>query len=373
MLALIRSEAAFIVAAATTLVMYTVGEGWFYDLSDPLIFTGLFIWIFGAMIWSAFAAVGHADELAEILGEPYGTLILTISVISIEVAVISAVMLTGQASPELARDTMLAVLMIVLNGMVGLSLLIGGARYGEQEYNLQGARAFLAVLVTLATITLILPRFTTSTADPSLDTMQSILFSIATVALYGTFLAIQTVRHRGYFVDPAPSVGAAVVPAEAVHHHTPSGRGAAFHAVFLVLTLVPIVLLSKKLATLIDAGIVALAAPVALGGVLIALLVLAPEGLAAFRAANANSLQRAVNICLGSALATISLTVPAVIVIGLVTDTHVILGLDNTDMVLLTVTLILSLMTFGGARTSVLQGAVHLVLFFVYIVLIFDP
>lgn len=372
MISKLRSEAAFIFAVITTIVMYTVGEPWFYDLSHPVVLAALFVWTFGVMIWSAFAVVRHADGLAELLGEPYGTLILTIAVISIEVSVIAAIMLTGDASPALARDTMLAVLMIVLNGMVGVALLIGGLRYREQAYNLDGARSFLAVLIMLATIALVLPRFTTSTDDPSLNTSQAILFSVAVVALYGVFLGIQTVRHSGFFL--APEVPDAPKNDGADHAHSGYATGSVgFHAIMLVLSLLPIVLLSKKLAILIDTGITALAAPVALGGVLVALLVLSPEGLAAFRAAAKNRLQRAVNICLGSALATIGLTVPAVLVIGLLTDTHVILGLGGTELVLLVLTLVLSMMTFGGAKTNILQGAIHLVLFFVYVVLIFDP
>ncbi|MCP4381287.1 MAG: calcium:proton antiporter, partial [Hyphomicrobiales bacterium] len=157
MFRVIRSEAALIIGAATTVIMLTVGDGWFYDLGNPFRFAGLFAWVFAVMVYCSFTVVRHADALAEILGEPYGTLILTISVIGIEVSVIGAVMLNTDADATLARDTMLAVVIIVMNGMVGLSLLIGGIRHREQDYNLQGTRAFLGVLVTLATITLILP------------------------------------------------------------------------------------------------------------------------------------------------------------------------------------------------------------------------
>jgi Ca2+:H+ antiporter len=371
MLSVIRSEAAFIVTVASAAILYTVGSEWLHALSNPLIFAGLFVWIFSVMVWSAFAAVRHADSLAELLGEPYGTLILTVSVISIEVSVISAVMLTGDSDPTLPRDTMMAVMMIVLNGMVGVSLLIGGFRYGEQDYNLPGARAFLAVLITLATVALVLPRFTISTSDASLTPRQSVLFSLVTVALYGAFLSIQTIRHSSFFME-ARLDGTR----QFEHGKHPEGletRSVSYHAVFLVVTLVPIVLLSKKLAVLVDEGISVLNAPLALGGILVALLVLAPEGMAAFNAAAMNHLQRAVNICLGSALATISLTVPAIVTIGLVTKTHIVLGLDPSEMVLLVLTLMLSVMTFGGTRTNVLQGAVHVVVFFVYLILIFDP
>lgn len=371
---ILRREGAFFCAAATAAIMYLTGEQWFAELdASPLLTIVLFVWIFSVMLWSSFAVVRHADGLAELLGEPYGTLILTISVIIIEVAVIAAIMLNGTANPTLARDTMLAVLMIVLNGIVGLSLLIGGLRHGEQDFNLQGARSFVAVLVTLATLTLILPRFTLSTPDPSLTPGQATFFVAITVMLYVTFLAIQTVRHRGFFIQPALALELpdSSKSDEAGHHPPPSSIW--YHLFFLVVTLVCVVLLSKKLAILTDHGIITLSAPEALGGILVAVLVLSPEGLAALHAARENRLQRSVNICLGSALATIGLTVPAVLTIGLFDEIHIILGLDMSHMVLLVLTLLLSVITFGGGRTNMLQGAVHLVVFMVYIMLVFSP
>jgi len=372
MLAAIRSEAAFITGAVTTALFFVFGDAWMADLGNAAKTAGLALWIFTVMLWCAFGVVRHADHLAEILGEPYGTLILTLSVISIEVALIAAIMLTGESNPQLARDTMLAVIMIVLNGMVGLALLAGGLRHGEQEFNLQGARAFLVVIVVLATMSLVLPKFTVSTVDASLTRLQAGIFAAMTIVLYGTFLAIQTVRHRKFFVEPADADG----KPDGASLHDGSGntlRAVAYHAVFLVLTLLPIVLLSKKFAVLVEYSLERLSAPAALGGILVAVLVLAPEGLAAYHAALANHLQRSVNICLGSALATISLTVPAVLVVGSLTGLHIVLGLDDVEMVLLLLTLFLSSMTFGGVRTNMLQGAVHLVVFLVYIVLIFNP
>ncbi len=374
MLSTIRSEAAFIVGAITMAILFTVGQGWFYDLSSTPKLIGLFVWVFAAMVWCAFAVVRHADSLAELLGEPYGTLILTISVIGIEVSVISALMLTGNTEPTLARDTMLAVVVIVLNGMVGLALLIGGIRHREQTYNLQGARAFLGVLITLATVTLVLPRFTQSTPDGSLTTGQAITFALITVALYATFVALQTTRHRAYFDQPQPESGdAAAIPDNSRKHHHLDVRSVPYHAVFLVLTLLPIVFLSKKLAILLEFSLATFQLPAALGGVIVAILVLTPEGLAALNAAAANQLQRAVNICLGSALATISLTVPAVVAIALITGLHIELGLQGAEMVLLLLTLVLCVLTFGATRTNMLQGAVHLVVFAIYFVLIFNP
>jgi Ca2+:H+ antiporter len=371
MLSIIRSEAALIVGAATAVVMFTVGLEWLNNLADVWVFAGLFVWIFGVMIWSAFMVVRHADALADLLGEPFGTLILTISVISIEVSVIAAVMLSGDANPALARDTMLAVLMIVLNGMVGVALLVGGLRHGEQHFNLQGAQAFLGVLVTLATVTLILPTFTRSTDNPSLTPAQSALFAAVTIALYATFLAIQTSRHRGFFTQPDADEPSHGVSKPDLHGIVV--RSVPYHAAFLLLTLLPIVLLSKKFASLVDHGTEQLGAPLALGGVVVAILVLAPEGLAAYHAAVANQMQRAVNICLGSAVATIGLTVPAVLIISVTTGMHIELGLEGTEIVMLALTLIVSHLTFSGTRTNMLQGAVHLVIFAVYFILIFNP
>jgi len=372
-LALLRREAAFLASAGSAAIVYLIGSQWFVELTPyPLRTIGLLVWIFAVMLWASFAVMRHADGLAELLGEPYGTLVLTLSVITIEVAVIAAMVLHGSDNPTLARDTMLAVLMIVLNGIIGLSLLIGGIRHGEQDFNLQGARSFVSVIVTLATLTLILPRFTTSTPDPSLSRGQEAFFVTITAMLYLTFLAIQTVRHRGFFMQPTLSVDVSAAPAGHEGNHRPP-LSIGQHTFFLIVMLVSVVLLSKKLAIVTEYEMAQIHAPDALGGILVAVLVLAPEGLAALHAASLNRLQRAVNICLGSALATIGLTVPAVMTISLLFNTHVILGLDLSHMVLLVLTLLLSAITFGGGRTNMLQGAVHLVVFLVYMMLVFVP
>ncbi|MEM9106715.1 MAG: calcium:proton antiporter [Pseudomonadota bacterium] len=367
MLKFVRTESALILGFVITALAYGPGSSLFAGEFGLPLFTALFALIFVVMLLLSFSAVRHADHLAELLGEPYGTLILTIAVITIEVALISAIMLSGNAAPTLARDTMMAVLMIVLNGIVGVVLLIGGFHHSEQEYNLRGAVAFLTVIVTLATMTLILPNFTESTPDPSLNRIQAEWFGLITVVLYATFLAIQTVRHRSFFVQPGKE------DVEDDHHDTSGGGSVQYHAILLVLTLVPAVLLSKKLAVLVDFGIATWSLPVALGGIVIACLVLAPEGLAAIHAARQNYLQRAVNICLGSALATIGLTVPAVLAISIYSGKEIQLGVGNTDMTLLILTMFVSALTFGGVRTNMLQGAVHLVIFVVYLVLIFNP
>jgi Ca2+:H+ antiporter len=368
MLKSVRTEIALILGLLVTALSYGPGSWLFAGSFTPALYSILFVVLFGVMLLLSFSAVRHADHLAALLGEPYGTLILTIAVITIEVALISSIMLSGEANPALARDTMMAVLMIVMNGVVGLVLVVGGFHHSEQEFNLRGARAFLTVLVTLATMTLILPKFTQSTPDPSLNRIQSEWFALITIVLYVTFLAIQTMRHRSFFMQPGQEQNGGDD-----HHNVSGSRSVGFHAILLVMTLVPAVLLSKKLAVLLEFGVGTWHLPAAIAGVIIACLVLAPEALAALASARQNYLQRAVNICLGSALATIGLTVPAALAISIYAHQPLELGLSDTDMTLLVLTMFVSGMTFGGVRTNMLQGAVHLVIFVVYIVLIFNP
>ncbi len=369
--ALLRGEWSFFVSVATALIFWSEGGQWFADAPSGGTLILLTVWLFVVVMASAFAVVRHADALAIQLGEPYGTLVLTLSVISIEVMMISAVMLTGSDNPTLARDTMYAVVMIVLNGMVGLTLLLGGIRHHEQEYNLQGANAFLAVILPLAVICLILPNFTQSTSGPTLSRLQEVFVAVSSLALYGVFLAVQTVRHRSYFLAPNLSNDPSRPDFEDEH------PGLALmpthvHAILLVAYLLPIVLLSKELAFPIDIAIDRFGAPVAFGGFLVAILVLSPEVLSATRAALANRLQRSVNIFLGSVTATIALTVPAVLTISLLTGRGIELGLNGVDSVLLILTLGICVVTFGSGRTNVLQGAVHLLLFGAYVMLLFD-
>jgi Ca2+:H+ antiporter len=348
------------------------GASWMGALASPAVGIGLFAWLFLVIIWVAFGVVHEAEELAEMLGEPFGTLILTLSIVLIEVALISAVMISAQDASTLARDTMFAVLMIVLNGVVGLGLLIGGAHHHEQSYNLQGASAYLAVVIPLSTIALVLPKFTASTSDSTLTSLQAAAFSVLTIGLYGVFLWLQTGRHKGFFVEPAgsdePIVTAVQTPAP-----PRSRRKLIGHVVMLLVNILPIVILSKSLAKVLDHGIAAMGAPPALGGVVIAMLVFTPEGISALIAIRKNQLTRAVNLCLGGATSTMGLTVPAVLILGLITGQKVVLGLPPASIVLLVATLILSGLTFSGARTTMLEGAVHLSLFAVFLVLVFSP
>lgn len=357
--------------ALTTAVLFLVSKSWLSDLANPAWMTIVSLWLFVAVLLCALAVVRHAEGLATLLGEPLGTLLLTLSVIGIEVAMISAVMASGHGNPTLARDAMFAVIMIVMNGMVGVALIVGGLRYHEQYYNFFGANAFLAVIVPLAVLGLVLPNFTHTSPGPTLSAMHAGFLILMSVALYGTFLAIQTSRHRHYFLenDAEDSSAAAVDHSHAAEHDVRSGR---YHTPFLLAYLVLVVLLAKKIAVPINYGIEVLHAPAALGGLLVSVIVLSPESMSAIRAALDNRMQRCVNLLLGSVLASISLTIPAALTIGFLTGQTIVLGLDPADMTLLVLTLAVSLLTFSGTHTNALLGAVHLVLFLAYLMLIFD-
>jgi Ca2+:H+ antiporter len=328
----------------------------------------LFAWLFLTILWGAFGVVRHAEALAHRLGEPYGTLVLTLSVTVIEVAFIVSATLTGKGGETLARDTVYAILMITLNGLTGLCLLIGGLRYGEQEHNLQGTRSFLAVIVPVAVLTLILPVFTTTRPGPYLTFFQSLIIGSLVLVLYGIFLVVQTGRHASFFVDPA---------AKRIANHARRRGGARNavrrHGLLLVASLLPVVYLAEELAAFTSRSFAAIGAPIALTGVVIAVLVLSPEAMGAVRAAAANQIQRSINIALGSALATVGLSIPAILAINMWTTRDVALGLAAEEMVLLALTFAVTPFTFGGIRTNVLVGAVHFVLFIVFVALIFDP
>jgi len=360
----LRREWSLILSYGTAAVFYLFHQQMLERMESPLWATLAFAWLFVVILISAFAVVHHSEILASVVGEPYGTLILTFAITAIEVMMIAAVMLTGPPVSFLARDTMFAVIMIVFNGMAGLALLLGGLRYHEQSYNLQGANSFLAVILPLAVICLILPNYTESPGG-TLSTLHELFVIVMSLALYGVFLAMQTLSHRKYFLGPnEPDEPPAGHPAEIL--------AAPWHGVLLVAHIVPIVLLSKQIALPIEFGVNLFNAPEAVVGFLVAVLVLSPESFAALRSALANQLQRSVNLLLGSVLASISLTIPAVLVIALMTERTVILGLAPVDTIMLVLTLTLSMLTFASGRANALLGAVHLLLFLAYLVLIVE-
>jgi Ca2+:H+ antiporter len=319
---------------------------------------------------AVFAAVHHAEVLALRLGEPFGSILLAIAVTVIEVALIVSIMLSGSAgSDAVARDTVFSAVMIVLNGVIGLCLVIGAQRYHEQSFQLQGASATLAVLGTLATFALVLPNYTVATLGPYYSPIQLLSVGADSLALYCIFVFIQTIRHRNYFLDSADD------ETDSGDHpyDKPSNRITAISAILLTVSLVAVVLLAKALSYPLDRIVAKAGLPPAFVGVVIAAIVLLPEGLAAVKAALLNRLQNSINLALGSALASIALTIPTVAVVSLLLEQRLVLGLTPQSTVLLLLTLFVSTLTLGTGRTTVLQGAVHLVIFAVFILLAAVP
>lgn len=315
-----------------------------------------------ALAGSVLAAVYHAEVIAHRVGEPYGTLLLALAITAIEVALIVVLMISGgPAASALARDTVFAAVMIILNGIIGLCLLVGSSRHGEQRFGLYGVNASLATLAAIVVLTLVLPNYTVSTPGPDYSPAQLAFIAVISLVLYGTFVMVQTVQHRDYFL-PDDSV------AQAETHAAPPPFWAGWLSVGLLLaSLSAVVLLAKALAPTMESVVAAAGAPPALVGILIAALVLMPEGLAALRAARANRLQTSMNLALGSALASIGLTIPAVAIVSLATGWTLTLGIDLKSTVLLVLSLLVATLSLGTGRTTVLQGMVHLVLFAVYL------
>jgi Ca2+:H+ antiporter len=321
------------------------------------------------LVAGVIAAVHHAEVIAHRVGEPFGTLVLALAVTVIEVALIVSLMIEGgPAAAALARDTILAAVMIILNGIVGVCLLVGGVHHREQAFDTRGVSSALAVLATLSVVTLILPNFTTSTAGPTYAPSQLINIAAVSLVLYLLFVFVQTVRHREYFLPD----GAAQVDDHAPAPR-PSGRTTLASLGLLLVSLGAVVLLGKGLTPTLEQLLQAFGAPRAVVGILIAGIVLAPESVAAYRAARANRLQSSLNLALGSALASIALTIPAVAVVSLVAGWPLVLGLEAKSMVLLGLSLVVATISLSTGRTTVLQGAVHLVILVVYLVTTLIP
>jgi Ca2+:H+ antiporter len=310
---------------------------------------------------TVFAAVHHAELLAAKIGQPFGAILLALAITIIEVGLIISVMATGSTgSGEIARDTVFSVVIIVLNGIVGLCLVAGAARHYEQQFRLQGAVGILSVIATLAIISLVLPNFTMTTAGPTYAPSQLVFVGAVSLILYVLFIFVQTVRHRSDFIidDGSDRVGEA-----------PGNRVTALSAGLLLVSLVVVILLAKTLSPYVETAVLAAGLPPSFVGVVIAIVVLLPEGLTAMRAAKKNLLQTSLNASLGSAAASIGLTIPIVGAASLYLGQPLTLGLDQDSTVLLVLTLFISSLTFATGKTTVLQGAVHLVIFGVFLFL----
>jgi len=357
-----RSSWIFPALAVALFAAVTLSGYVFAPSSGGWAFAGLLLTI---LFGTVFAAVHHAEVIAERIGEPFGTLLLTLAVTVIEVALIATIMLGDKPVPELARDTVFAVIMIVCNGLVGICIFIGGLRYREQDVQVAGANLYLSVLFVMATITLILPNYTLTSPGPFYSAAQLGFVSVVTVLLYAVFLYTQTIRHRDYFVGG----GSGTAHGEGQI----SNQTLAMSVALLLASLLAVVLLAKKFSLVVDVVIARIGAPPAFAGVLVALLILLPESVAAISAARKNDLQKSINLALGSSLATIGLTIPAVAVAAYALDMQLVLGLNAQEMVILLLTFMLSMLTFGTGRTNILFGLVHVVVFAVYVFMVFVP
>jgi Ca2+:H+ antiporter len=309
---------------------------------------------------SVLAAVHHAEVIADRVGEPYGTLVLALAVTLIEVALIVSLMAAGgEEAAGLARDTVFAAVMIILNGIIGLCLLVGGLKHREQTFSLDGVSAALVALGAIVILTLVFPNYTVTTPGPYYSSSQLLLIGSVTLVIYGTFIFTQTIGHRQYFLQDDDQSG---------HHSAPPSNAVmASSSILLLLCLVAVVLLAKKLAPSLEAAVTHLGAPDAVVGVIIAAIVLLPEGTAALRAARSNRLQTSLNLALGSALASIGLTIPTVSFLSLYTNTHLRLGIDSKSSLLLMLSLFIAVMALRTGRTIILHGVVLLTVFVVYL------
>lgn len=321
-----------------------------------------------ALMAAVFTAVHHAEVIALRVGEPFGTLVLALAVTVIEASLIVAMMLSGgEAASALARDTVFAAVMIICNGVVGLCLLLGAWRHHVLTFRVDGTTPTLAVLATLATVTMVLPTFTTTTPGPTLSPSQLIFIGVVSLALYAVFVFVQTVRHREYFLPDEPT------GSEKPHISVPPVSAVLASFAMLLVSLVAVVGFAKSLSPSIGAAVESASVPHAVIGIAIALMVLLPETVAAARAALHNRMQASFNLALGSALATIGLTIPVVVVTSMSLGLGLDLGLPKKEIVLLALTLLITTMTLARGHATVLQGAVHLVLFFVYLFLAVIP
>lgn len=372
-----KQSAQLAVAWITVALFVLFGKSWLADPIAPAVAAVLFIWLFVVMVWSAFGAIKVADKLALILGEPLGSLVLTLTIICLEGVLIGIAILTSESGATIGRDTLLGANMIMINFAGGLALLLGGLKHREQTYNFQGTSAYLAVVITLCVLGFILPNYTNATPHGSVTTVQATGIVIVTLGIYLTFLLIQIGRHQHFFIEPDPASNIKAEPVASAKPETasaPSEKGSIGKlALLLVAGVVPVLLLGKFLTTLLDFASVKLGTPPALNGVILALIVVSPKLISSIKAGMANEPQRAVNLALGSCAPAMGIILPIILGIGLVTGQTIIMGVVPSEVILLALTLVLAALTFSGPRTTLLEGAAHLAIFVMYIVLMFSP
>jgi Ca2+:H+ antiporter len=321
-----------------------------------------------ALLAAVAASVHHAEVIAHKVGEPYGTIVLALAITVIEAALVLSIMLAGGANAAaVPRDTVYSAVMIICTGVVGVCILLGGLRHREQSFRIEGTNSGLAALAALSVLVLVMPSLTTSSPGATYTNSQLVFVALSSLALWVVFVFIQTVRHRDYFLP-------AVAPADESVHAAPPSTGAAWASfVLLLVALVAVVGLAKVLSPSLERLVVHWELPKTVVGILIAMIVLLPETWAAVRAARADRLQTSMNLAIGSALASIGLTIPVVVVAAVALDLPLVLGVDDKDVALLALTFLVGAITLGSGRTNMMQGAVHLVIFAAFLFLTLVP
>lgn len=359
------------------------GSNWFHStMSVSVALIGFFV-LLATIITASFGVVKEADALASKLGEPYGTLILTLSIVSIEVILIVAVFLGEAENPTIGKDSIFSVMMIIMNLVIGLAILVGGLRYKEQEYNVQGSTSYMGMIAMLAGVSFVIPSFLTDTGGV-FTPVQALFISLLIIVLYSFFLYYQTKSYSYMYTQPASGKMEIKYPVQSStdgnqrmdKKEDSQSTGVDImrlvgHTLLLLAMILPIVILSSSLAVVVDYGIVSTGLPKAVGGVLIATIVFTPESLTSIKAAWNNEFQRVINLCHGAFVSTLCLTVPSVLLIGMWTDKKVLFGMSAIENVLLVCTVLLSFITFSGRRTTPVMGVMHLVLFAVFLLFLF--
>lgn len=359
MIGFIRSEKSFLLSVLALIFVFLFAKSAEVRGSDMM--TGLFfILTFSIILYAAFGVVHHAELLARRFGEPYGTMILTFSAVTVEVIMVAAMMLHADKDPTLARDTIFSTLMILINGLIGVVMLLGGFRFGEQKYNLKSTNSFLSMIIGIIGLAMILPDFIKVESSYS----YSGFLIISSLALYAFFIRMQSKEHNYYFTFNKI----------AAKSHSAEGEkkiSGLYHSIMLLLTIVAISLLAEYLSVTVDDGIAKLNLPDALAGLIVSVIIVSPEGLTAIRAGLGNDMQRVINISLGSALSSISLTIPAVLIVGILYEKEVILGLTAIQAGMIVISLVVSMLSCKDGETNALQGFIHVVLFITFVFIIF--
>lgn len=346
---------------------------------SPLSATILFTILLTTILTASFGVVKEADELAHKLGEPFGTLILTLSIVTIEVVLIAAVMLGPAESPTIGKDSIFSVMMIIMNLVVGLCILFGSTKYKEQEYNAQGTLSYFAMIIILGATSMLLPNFIQGAGNGAFTTLQAVFISTLIILVYIAFLYYQLKEYSHLYIQPEKGkleIQYSKQVQNSVREKAQKSQNKKeiwIRSALLILMILPIVLLSHQMAVVVDYGIATAKLPLALGGILIAIIVFTPESITAVKAALNNEFQRSINLCHGAFVSTVGLTVPAVLLVGILKGKLVLFGLTGPETILFTMTLLLSLISFLGKRTTPILGIIHLALFAVYMMLVFNP